>query len=88
MSKKCLLIIFSSSIKITHLLDGFDYVEMTQTLTFDRDTTSFTIPVTLINDNVHEMNEEFFGLLTTVEDFYVVIFDPFFTIIQIMDEDG
>ena len=58
---------------------------MKQTLTFDRDTTSVTIPVTIINDEIHEADEEFLGQLIADD---VVMLSNSLTTIQILDDDG
>ena len=55
-------------------------------LTFDRDTSSFSIPIDIIDDLVHELREYFFGgLVTSDED---VILNPQQTRVRIEDNDG
>ena len=55
-------------------------------LTFDRDTSSFVIPIDIIDDQVHELTEYFFGgLVTSDED---VILNPQQTRVRIEDNDG
>lgn len=55
-------------------------------LTFDRDTSSFSIPIDIIDDQVHELSEEFFGRLSTADG--DVILDPQETRVRIADNDG
>ena len=67
--------------------DGSDYNAIVpRVLTFDRDTSSFSIPIDIIDDQVHELREQFFGgLVTSDED---VILDPQQTRVRIEDNDG
>ena len=55
-------------------------------LTFDRDNSQFSILVNILDDEIHELNENFFGeLVTSDED---VILTPEQTMIRIVDNDG
>ena len=67
--------------------DGSDYNAIVpMVLTFDRDNSSFSIPIDIIDDLVHERREQFFGgLVTSDED---VIFDRQQTRVRIEDNDG
>ena len=67
--------------------DGSDYNAIVpMVLTFDRDTSNFSIPINIIDDQVHELDEQFFGdLVTSDED---VILDPQRTRVRIADNDG
>lgn len=55
-------------------------------LVFDRNTSSFSIPIDIIDDLVHELNEQFLGGLTTSDE--DVILDPQQTRVRIADNDG
>ena len=87
MSFKIILYIFPSSHDILST-DGSDYTGLAQTLTFDRDTTSITIPVSILNDDIQESVEDFTALLTTNEDPTVVMFTTPSTTVQIGDDEG
>ncbi len=68
--------------------DGSDYDAIVpMVLTFDRDTSNFTISIDIIDDLIHELNEEFFGRLTTSDE-DVVILNPQQTRVRIADNDG
>ena len=68
-------------------LDGSDYNAVApRVLIFDRDTSSFSIPIDIIDDQVHELSEEFFGRLSTADG--DVILDPQETRVRIADNDG
>ena len=66
------------------IVDGSDYLAVSQSLTFDDDTTSNTISVPIIVNDFLE-DEEFFGQLTTSEDSNVVMLDPALTTIEILN---
>ena len=55
-------------------------------LTFDRDNSRFPIPVNILDDEIHELNENFFGELATSDE--DVILTPEQTMIRILDNDG
>lgn len=59
---------------------------MPRVLVFDRNTSSFSIPIDIIDDLVHELNEQFLGGLTTSDE--DVILDPQQTRVRIADNDG
>ena len=68
-------------------LDGSDYSAVApRPLTFDRDTSSFPIPIDIIDDQVHELSEDFFGHLSTTDE--DVVLDPQETRVRIADNDG
>ena len=67
--------------------DGSDYNAIVpRVLVFDRNTSSFSIPIDIIDDLVHELNEQFLGGLTTSDE--DVILDPQQTRVRIADNDG
>ena len=55
-------------------------------LVFDRNTSSFSIPIDIIDDLVHELSEQFLGSLATSDE--DVILDPQQTGVRIADNDG
>ena len=55
-------------------------------LTFDRNTSSFLITIDIIDDQVHELSEDFFGRLSTTDG--DVILQPQETRVRITDNDG
>ena len=55
-------------------------------LTFDRDNSRFPIPVNILDDEIHELNENFLGELATSDE--DVILTPEQTMIRILDNDG
>ena len=67
------------------IVDGSDYLGVTQSLTFDDGTTSITISISIIDNDVLEDNEEFFGQLATSVDSNVVMLEPASTTIEILD---
>jgi hypothetical protein len=67
--------------------DGSDYDAIVpMVLTFDRDTSNFSIPIDIIDDLIHELSEEFLGRLTTSDG--DVVLGPQQTIVRIADNDG
>ena len=50
-----------------------DYTTVTQTLTFNQTTLSVDIPVTIIDDNLLEDNEMFFGMISNPSDSRVTL---------------
>lgn len=67
--------------------DGSDYRAVAPTpLTFDRNNSIHSISIDIIDDQVHELNEDFFGRLSTVDE--DVILDPQETRVRIADDDG
>lgn len=55
-------------------------------LTFDRNTSSFLIAIDIIDDQIHELSEDFFGRLSTTDG--DVILQPQGTRVRITDNDG
>ena len=56
------------------------------TLTFNMNNLAFAIPIDIINDNIHELDENFFGRLTTSDE--DAILEPDQTIVNILNDDG
>ena len=67
------------------IVDGSDYLGVTQSLIFDDGTTSITISIPIINNDILEDDEEFLGQLTSSMDSNVVMLDPASTTIEILD---
>lgn len=57
-------------------------------LTFDQNTTSIDVPISLINDLIHELDETFGASLQTQEDPNVVMLAPASATIRVLDDDG
>ena len=55
-------------------------------LTFDADNLNFSIAVDILDDLVHELNEDFFGRLSTADG--DVVLQPQETRVRIADNDG
>ena len=67
--------------------DGVDYTSVGPIpLTFDRNNSEFPISIDILNDQVHELDEDFFGRLST--DDPDAILDPGQTRVRILDDDG
>ena len=56
------------------------------TLTFNMNNLAFAIPIDIINDNIHELDENFFGHLATSDE--DAILEPDQTIVNILNDDG
>ena len=67
------------------IVDGSDYLGVRQRLTFDDGTTSITISIPIINNDILEDDEEFLGQLTSSMDSNVVMLNPPSTTIEILD---
>ena len=67
------------------IVDGSHYLGVMQSLTFDDGTTSISISISIIGNDIHEDDDEFFGQLTTSVDSNVVMLDPALTTIAILD---
>jgi len=66
--------------------DGLDYSARTQTLTFDQNNVGFNVSIPVLNDDIHEPEEDFFGrLMTDDED---ALLSPNTTRIHIVDDDS
>ena len=67
--------------------DGSDYnAVVPRPLTFDMDNLEFSIPIDILDDQVHELNEDFFGRLSTTDG--DVVLQPQETRVRIADNDG
>ena len=68
-------------------LDGSDYTAIVpRTLTFDRNNLEFPIAINIIDDQVHELSEDFFGRLSSSDGDVFLMFQQ--TRIRIEDNDG
>lgn len=67
------------------LSDGSDYTTRTQTLTFDQNNMAFNVTVPVLDNDIHEPMESFFGRLET-EDGNTTL-NPNSTLIRILDDD-
>ena len=68
-------------------LGGSDYSSIGSIdLTFDRDTSAFPILVDILDDQIHELDENFLGELTTSDE--DAILSPSQTTVRILDNDG
>ena len=56
------------------------------TLTFNMNNLAFAIPIDIINDDIHELDENFIGHLTTSDE--DAILEPDQTIVNILNDDG
>ena len=56
------------------------------TLTFNMNNLAFAIRINTINDNIHELDENFIGHLTTSDE--NAIQEPDQTIVNILNDDG
>ena len=66
--------------------DGLDYSARTQVLTFDQNNVGFNISIPVLNDDIHEPAEDFFGRLMTGDS--DVSLSPNSTRIRIIDDDS
>ena len=79
---------FKCFISSVPTIDGLDYTQLTRILTFDESTTFFTISLSIIDNEIHEGDEDFFGQLTTSADPNLVILSLPSTTIIILDDEG
>lgn len=69
--------------------DGSDYTDPgTLTFIFNRDETSFEVMIPLIDDDVHELNENFFASLASNEDANILTLNPANATVNILDNEG
>lgn len=68
---------------------GEDYTDIgTRVLIFDRDQVSFDIMVPILDNNIHELDEEFTASLSTEESGAILTLNPDNTVIRILDDEG
>ena len=66
---------------------GSDYTGVVQRLlTFDMNNSEFPIPIDIHDDDIHELDENFFGTLSTGD--VDAILEPGQTIVRIQNDDG
>ena len=67
--------------------DGSDYTGVVQRLlTFDMNNSEFPIAINILDDNIHELDENFFGRLSTGDEDAVL--EPGQTRVRIQNDDG
>ena len=67
--------------------DGSDYIGVVERLlTFDMNNSEFPIPIDIHDDDIHELDESFFGSLSTRDE--DVILEPGQTTVRIQHNDG
>ena len=67
--------------------DGSDYTGVVpRLLTFDMNNSEFPITINIIDDNIHELDENFFGRLSTDDEDAVL--EPGQTRVRIQNDDG
>lgn len=81
----CVGVLFFSS----YSLAGDDYLDTgILSFTFDQDNVAYEVMVPLINDDIHELNENFFAFLSTQESMSILILNPANATVNILDEEG
>ena len=82
-------VLFSTSDGSATSVAPADFVPVTDApLQFDSSTLSQTFTVTIVNDDILENPEEFFGMLTTLDDSVDIRPDVQTSTVTILEEDG
>ena len=68
--------------------DGQDYNGTSVLLTFDDTVTSNLVTIPILDNNIHELAERFFGNLSSIEPANVVMLNPGGTTVEIIDDEG
>ena len=81
----CMCVMFSLSPSSA----GEDYTDIgTQVLVFDRDREFYDIMVPIIDNDIHELDEEFTASLSTEESSAILTLNPDNTVVRILDDEG
>ena len=81
----CVCVMFSLSPSSA----GEDYTDIgTQVLVFDRDREFYDIMVPIIDNDIHELDEEFTASLSTEESSAILTLNPDNTVVRILDDEG